>query len=377
MPKRSEVPRYATYLSRLRIRNFRCYEDSGDVQLRPLTILIGANNAGKSTLIDALLLAKQSLILEKLDTGLVTAGEEADLGGFFDILRGGYKSKNRRFSIVLELTKIQLKKGTGGKIPLNGRSTRRVWFEAIVSFDDRSNKASTTSCRLGENANQIAKIAVNREKARIIEPSIVGLNKVEVELRGLLPVALSVQTKRNDPSAKKIYALSDSIMRNYFWWFRFFKRMQQIRPLRGPIPRYSILGRTPAVGLGAEGEALIRTLRNRRRVDQRADTLLEAMNGWLSDRLQVVRKIRLSPLDKETGVVASLVGDERVGFEGINLANMGEGLSQMLPVFAKVLGSDYDSCVVVQQPEIHLHPALQADLADLFIENLLTGNNSS
>jgi predicted ATPase len=49
---------------------------------------------------------------------------------------------------------------------------------------------------------------------------------------------------------------------------------------------------------------------------------------------------------------------------------MGEGVSQLLPIVAGVVATPAGECLVVEQPEIHLHPAAQADLADLFIKNL-------
>ncbi len=40
-------------LSELRLENFRCFEDH-TIPLRPLTIIVGRNNAGKSTIVEAL-----------------------------------------------------------------------------------------------------------------------------------------------------------------------------------------------------------------------------------------------------------------------------------------------------------------------------------
>jgi AAA15 family ATPase/GTPase len=35
----------------MRLQYFKCYSDTGPVRLRPLTLLVGANNVGKSTLL--------------------------------------------------------------------------------------------------------------------------------------------------------------------------------------------------------------------------------------------------------------------------------------------------------------------------------------
>jgi len=37
-------------LTKLRIKNFKAWKDTGDIRLAPLTILFGANSSGKSSL---------------------------------------------------------------------------------------------------------------------------------------------------------------------------------------------------------------------------------------------------------------------------------------------------------------------------------------
>src|ERR1044071_8855877 len=47
-------------LTRLRVRNLKVWKDSGDVRLAPLTVLFGANSAGKTSIPQLLLLLKQT-----------------------------------------------------------------------------------------------------------------------------------------------------------------------------------------------------------------------------------------------------------------------------------------------------------------------------
>lgn len=55
--------------------------------------------------------------------------------------------------------------------------------------------------------------------------------------------------------------------------------------------------------------------------------------------------------------------------------DVGIGISQVLPVLVNAYGSD-EKIHAIEQPEIHLHPALQAELGDVFIESALYPSNN-
>lgn len=60
----------------------------------------------------------------------------------------------------------------------------------------------------------------------------------------------------------------------------------------------------------------------------------------------------------------------------VSLHEVGSGISQMLPI--ALMSTGYrNSLVCVKQPELHLHPAIQAELADVFVENREGSQNES
>ena len=75
-------------LTRLKLRNFKSWQDTGDLVLRPITGLFGANSSGKTSLLQALLLLKQTA--NSPDRGLVFhfggSSTQIDLGDFRSVV---------------------------------------------------------------------------------------------------------------------------------------------------------------------------------------------------------------------------------------------------------------------------------------------------
>src|SRR5438128_27852 len=85
----------------IRLKNFKAYKDSGEIPLKPLTIIIGQNNSGKSTILQALLALKQTASGRR--SSLVTTGSVVELGGYYDILH----STNRPKELPIEFSLTQ------------------------------------------------------------------------------------------------------------------------------------------------------------------------------------------------------------------------------------------------------------------------------
>ncbi|MFB3042023.1 MAG: DUF3696 domain-containing protein, partial [Candidatus Poribacteria bacterium] len=59
---------------------------------------------------------------------------------------------------------------------------------------------------------------------------------------------------------------------------------------------------------------------------------------------------------------------KRVGGPEVHMADIGFGVSQILPVLILCYYVPEGSIIIIEQPEVHLHPKVQADLADVFID---------
>ena len=88
--------------TRLRLTNFKAWKSTGNVDLKPVTMLLGTNSSGKSTLIQSLLLLKQTIQSPDRTVHLNLGGDETtdlfNFGGFNDVLTQGIQGA-RQFSI--------------------------------------------------------------------------------------------------------------------------------------------------------------------------------------------------------------------------------------------------------------------------------------
>jgi len=88
------------HLQAMRLMNFKCFQDQ-KVSLAPLTLLTGLNGMGKSTVLQSLLLLRQSAVRNVLEHyGLLLNGDLVNLGRAGDVLFEGARDEH----IVLELT---------------------------------------------------------------------------------------------------------------------------------------------------------------------------------------------------------------------------------------------------------------------------------
>lgn len=140
------------------------------------------------------------------------------------------------------------------------------------------------------------------------------------------------------------------------------QRINYVSPLRAHPKRYYFLDKAKVNAFldTLDGEAIAEILKE--------DTnLRESVNTWF-------KKFNLRI---DVGPIKDIIHQILVKQNSLDLdiTDVGFGVSQVLPVIIQGFLSKEKSITLIEQPEIHLHPKMQADLADLFIDIAIKKNS--
>jgi predicted ATPase len=100
------------------------------------------------------------------------------------------------------------------------------------------------------------------------------------------------------------------------------------------------------------------------------DKLIDSVNWWLSDFMKLPR---IHSVNELSGVI-NQVKVNSLGIK-LDLTDVGFGVSQILPIIVECLRMAEGETIILEQPEIHLHPSLQSKLADFFVCMAKSGKN--
>lgn len=100
--------------------------------------------------------------------------------------------------------------------------------------------------------------------------------------------------------------------------------------------------------------------------------LVQQTNDWL-DRLGIGYRVEPRQLgsDSQNLFELRLLDNRRAPPVAVSLSDVGFGISQLLPFVVQCLASEKKGQIItIEQPEVHVHPRLQADIGDLLIDSI-------
>lgn len=459
-------------LRALSLKNFKGFSDEVRIELRPITLLFGANSAGKSSVLQALQYMREILERQNVNADRTLQGGEAvDLGGFANLVHG--RDPKRQIEIAVEMALGEESIPELVPEPFEDWQTqdsdvwefystlqeirRRVEFVSvrlIVAWSEQREAPVVVGYQVGTNGEWCVKfestadgrdtrMRLNRENpifmvereveelidlealdewvsprdfqdtrdADLVEDSserkgkrlvsVVGdlffavkeaglerpgdgLRSWLTQLNGALPrldQMLSIPAP-GAQGAENVYVAREFTA--FMSWLTVgpavllrdqLRKMRYVGPLRRIPPRGFEVSLTKSDSAWSDGMAAWETL-----VTGSQD-LVERVSDWMQSPAKLGTGYAVSrrayqefnpnqPVPQPIGPIRKRA--QLVDGAGLNLQpqDVGVGISQVLPVV--VAAQDGSASVVcIEQPELHIHPAVQVGLGDLFIDGAM------
>ena len=339
-------------LQAIRIQNYKSFRDSGWLELGKLTLLLGYNSNGKSTILKALDLLRKCCDCQQmgLETPPFTPEQETD-GSFGDILFQG-KSKSAK-AITFSLRFFNDQKNA--EDDFNYSDTLEVTISA------RFNKTRTSSYI------HYASVKMDGQMVYEAEMDESGAGTASVKgIAGTVSPLFKIQNTVffvSRPEIMNDSQLSGVAMRISgnvnLSLVEFAGNLEYIMPVRSTPSRSMSLSAITTKSVGIDGSGTYNYLyslatENREEEESR-------IQHWLGlfGYEYYWKKIRAN-------YGSFMLRDLSNGYT-VNIVDTGMGISQILPIIvASCMGTS--DILLIDSPEAHLHPMLQSEFATMFVE---------
>jgi predicted ATPase len=369
-------------LTSLRIENFKSWRDTGTVRLAPLTVIFGANSAGKSSLGHLLLALKQTALSSDRKRALNLGDDTTliDLGTFADCLHGHDLNRKLSFDLGWQLPQeLQVSDALNPRNRFTGDTLR---LHATLAADPKTGQPRTEgfqyalsdagdvtlSFEVSKNAD--GRFELNSEPLHLIRAQ--GRPwPVEEPERFYRLSEPSIARFQNAGFATDLALATEAMLASIFYLGPLREHPRRMYQWSGDAPEE--VGQTGEFTIAALLAAEAEGRKLSRRKGQRGRPFAEFIAAWLKE-LGVIDSFVVEPVAAGRREYEVLL-KTHPGAPDVKLTDVGFGVSQVLPALVQAFYCPSNATVWMEQPEIHLHPRVQAELADVFISAVQTVEN--
>ncbi len=375
---------FLLFMKSIQLSNLRCLTDTGEIEMKPLMVLVGANSSGKSTFLRVFPLFKQSIEARKRGP-LLWFGPEVDFGSFETSISRGQdtmrfivkydSSSDNQLSPVLRpsiwrdiiLNSLVIDIGTDNnehdkithlevicfddqevkidfnsnelKLDINGRlfesdaelelvSFTRFGIVPNVIINSKKEKKSVREIIQTRILKKIAERGESQAENNSVDRIFYGFYGSQTELKDRIRRLFRIKRKGDSSEILSylndliIFSQIDDILESVNMLLRAdFGNVSYIKPLRASAERYYRVQNLSVDELASDGHNMAMFL-NELYSDR---TKKAAFQKWTKDNFRfIVDTI------ESNGHVSIKVIDEKNGDD--NLADMGSGYAQLLPI---------------------------------------------
>jgi len=366
------------HITHIYAKQFKCFE-SIDIELPKLTILTGANSSGKSSFLSALLAPFQS---DGFPFYLSPNGKYVNMGDFVEMVHCNQKDKTVELDFAIQTDfQEEIEYKTSWILDPHSSLPQLKDLRAQGSLCNFSVK------RLRGDSGYVLNVSENRDACASMPPDqreefIKSTSSFFKALGDLLPKG------KGPKKAPKTFAddlLEVKEIRN-----RRFATLEKIRPKLSSSIYVSQLANLIASSDSSlnfvssfrlEPErTYYQRAKTERKIGRSGENYIDQIVEW--ERRGLPEFSSLQDELKKMGLLSSLrtrhmrggrfelsVKSDRGGIWA-SLVDVGFGISQFLPIVVADLQLQKGSTLVIAQPEIHLHPKIQAVFANYLVERM-------
>lgn len=367
---------------KISISNFKSISKVQDFELKPMTLLAGVNSSGKTSLLQALLLLKQTF---EGDSGslLDIDGEYVKANELKDLIH--QKDKSRRLQLGLEFEADEIiNKDEYSVYDDAGRAISSISFYLIFSVNGSihlDNLILYLWYEDGEDNGNFQIIASQRKKSfsiTVTNPSMVSPGVKPNRKGAYTDYMLSFKNGFLPLFAEKTNAQGDTevasliIMKTLKTTLEhFFEKIYYVGPQRVKPVLSRSYDKMSFDKVGIDGEYTRFLLNEHKKdiVEGYNKELIEVVRLWIVDKMHLASDIIVSK-DTNKRYRTTIKNDAGVN---VDLCHMGFGLSQILPVVVQGLLVPVGGTLIVEDPDVHMHPNVQAMMVNFFSDLIRHG----
>lgn len=376
-------------IKRLKVKNFKGWKTL-EINTKSLCGLFGTNSSGKTSIIQSLLMMKQTA--ESTDRAQILHlgdnGTFVDLGTYSDLIHNHDTGNPLSIGLTWELDKSLIITDLTSETEKN----KELFKDNIIEFSSEIKESSSKRIYVEKFSYTFDGYVFSMERTakkdryeyKLVSKAIENPSKDFKFIRTL-------GRKWGLPHPAKFYGFPDQV-NAYFQNTSFLSSLQlefekqlakifYLGPLReDPQRQYTWGGTTSPQDMGRRGEQVIDAmLSSKVRGDKISRgtgkprfTVEEYVAYWLKE-LKLINSFRVAEVASGSGLYRVFVKKTQSSSE-VLIPDVGFGVSQILPVITLCYYAPEGSTLLIEQPEIHLHPKVQAGLADVFIDAIKLRN---
>jgi predicted ATPase len=369
-------------LRHLQVKNFKGWRDTGTIRMAPISLFFGANSSGKSSIGQFLMMLKQTVESPDRKAVFYPGGKNSavELGSYQEkVFHRDPKNKiafNYRWSLS-EMLKF--------KDPLSGQmfSGNNLSFHAEVSLGDKDQHTLALDhlkYELMEEDEVRLSIGMQRKSDTKSEYKVAATNYTLKRKQGRVWYPGAPVRFYGFPDEVVAYHQNaDFVQTLNLRHEKLFRSLCYLGPLRTKAERlYSWTGIEPeSVGYSGENTVAAILAARRRKISlgyKRTAKPFEEVIAIKLKEMGLIEEFKVNPISEqrqEYEVKVRTKGSR----DWVDLPDVGFGISQVLPVLVQCFYAPAGSIILMEQPEIHLHPSAQSALADVMIDVINSREN--